>query len=70
MPTYYEEHKAERKAYQNAYRDRNLAEVRRRDNERKRKFRSEFVFKVEHNVRVAITDINHIPADIQYPSQK
>ena len=57
MPTYYEEHKAERKAYQIKYREINLDEVRRKDSERKRvKKREPDVFMIEKNVRVAITD--------------
>ena len=58
MPTYYEQHKEERRAYQNAYRDRNITEVRRKDKLRKRRHRGPDVFLVEHNVRVSITD-NH-----------
>jgi len=57
MPTYYEEHKAERKAYQIKYREINLDEVRRKDSARKRKKKREpDVFLIEKNVRVAITD--------------
>jgi hypothetical protein len=57
MPTYYEEHKAERKAYQMKYREVNLDEVRRKDSMRKRvKKREPDVFLIEKNVRVAITD--------------
>ena len=58
MPTYYEEHKTERRAYQNAYRDQNIVEVRRKDKMRKRRHKGPDVFLVEHNVRVSITD-NH-----------
>jgi hypothetical protein len=57
MPTYYDEHKDERRAYQMAYRNRNLDEIRRKDSERKRvKKREPDVFMIEKNVRVAITD--------------
>ena len=56
MPTYYEEHKAERKAYQIKYREINLDEVRRKDLARKRKKKQPDVFLIEKNVRVAITD--------------
>jgi len=57
MPTYYEEHKDERKAYQMKYREVNLDEVRRKDSMRKRvKKREPDVFLIEKNVRVAITD--------------
>ena len=56
MPTYYEEHKAERKAYQIKYREINLDEVRRKDLDRKRKKKQPDVFLIEKNVRVAITD--------------
>jgi len=56
MPTYYEEHKAERKAYQIKYREINLDEVHRKDLARKRKKKQPDVFLIERNVRVAITD--------------
>ena len=56
MPTYYEEHKDERKAYQIKYREINLDEVRRKDLARKRKKKQPDVFLIEKNVRVAITD--------------
>ena len=56
MPTYYEEHKDERKAYQIKYREINLDEVRRKDLARKRKKKQPDVFLIERNVRVAITD--------------
>jgi len=61
MPTYYDEHKDERRAYQVAYRNKNIDEIRRKDNERKRvKKRDPDVFLIEKNVRVAITDSPHV----------
>ena len=51
MPTYYDEHKDERRAYQMAYRNKNIDEIRRKDNERKRvKKRDPDVFLIEKNV--------------------
>jgi len=72
MPSYYEEHKEERKAYQNAYRDKNIDEVRRKDNARKRKHKVSNVFKIEHNVKVHITDTPRgyeAPPTVSSPSQ-
>lgn len=53
--TQYERNPEERKAYQKAYRERNLEEVRRLDRERKRTKTAKgqpTLFKIENNVKV------------------